>query len=73
MARTKANFTPHMMYKGKMSKRAKTYEEHMKLKKMGYSHTKPKAKKTMKKTMKKKPMNKGLKMLPKKVQKRMGY
>jgi len=56
MARTKANFTPHMMYKGKIAKKAKTYEEHMKLKKMGYSHTKPKAKKTMKKTMKKKPM-----------------
>jgi|TARA_R110002020_G_scaffold166823_1_gene354967 hypothetical protein len=42
----KKNFKPHMMYpkqgKGKM---AKTYAEHLKFKKMGWGHTKPKVKK----------------------------
>ncbi len=47
----KSEFKPHMMYdpktgKGKM---AKTYSEHLALKKKGWGHTKPKKKKTTKK------------------------
>ena len=41
----KKAFKPHKMYKGTIVKTAKTYEEHMKLKKMGYGHTRPKKKK----------------------------
>jgi hypothetical protein len=33
-------FKPHMMHKGGKSVMAKTVEDHMKLKKQGYSHTK---------------------------------
>jgi len=52
---TKKNYKPHMMYKGSMKKKAMTYEDHLRLKKLGYVHTKPKAKpkKTVKKTVKK--------------------
>jgi len=39
---TKYDFKPHMMYKGKTSKKANTYDDHQKLKKEGYTHTKPK-------------------------------
>lgn len=35
-------FKPHKMYKGTIVKTAKTNAEHLKLKKMGYTHTKPK-------------------------------
>lgn len=38
------NFKPHTMYKGSMKKFAFSYEEHLKLKKKGYTHTKPKKK-----------------------------
>ena len=34
-------FKEHMMYKGKKSEKAETYEEHLKLKKMGFGHTNP--------------------------------
>ena len=40
----KSGFKPHMMYKGTMKKYAYSYEEHLKLKKKGYGHTKPKKK-----------------------------
>jgi hypothetical protein len=38
----KANFKPHMMYDPKSGRgvRAKTYAEHLALKKKGYGHTK---------------------------------
>jgi len=41
----KKKFKPHMMYpkKGK-GKMAKTYADHLKFKKMGWGHTKPKVK-----------------------------
>lgn len=32
---------PHKMYKGKLTKIAKTPAEHVKLEKLGYTHTKP--------------------------------
>lgn len=35
-------FKPHKMYKGKMVKDAKTMKDHLRLKKLGYGHTKPK-------------------------------
>ena len=38
----KTKFKPHKMYKGKMVKDAKTMADHLRLKKMGYGHTKPK-------------------------------
>ena len=45
MAKTRKNFKKHMMYsKSGESKMAKTYEEHMLLKKKGWGHTKPKRK-----------------------------
>ncbi len=34
-------FEPHMMYKGKEAENAETYQEHLKLKKMGFGHKKP--------------------------------
>ena len=34
------NFKPHMMYKGKETEKADTYQEHLKLKKMGFGHEK---------------------------------
>lgn len=44
----KNNFKPHMMYDSKTGRgvRAKTYEEHLALKKKGYGHTKPKGNQT---------------------------
>ena len=33
-------FKAHMMYKGKEAENAETYEEHLKLKKKGYGHSK---------------------------------
>ena len=41
---TKKDFKPHMMYDPKTGKgyEAKTYEDHMKMKKMGYTHEAPK-------------------------------
>lgn len=33
-------FKPHMMYKGAKSVMAKTMEDHLRLKKQGYSHSK---------------------------------
>ena len=40
----KADFKPHMMYHPKTGKgtKAETYEQHLKLKKMGYGHSKKK-------------------------------
>ena len=34
-------FKAHMMYKGKEAENAETYQEHLKLKKMGFGHKKP--------------------------------
>ena len=55
---TKKDFKPHTMYNPKTGKgtKAETYEQHLKLKKMGYGHSKPTAKKktAKKKTAKKK-------------------
>ena len=34
-------FEPHMMYKGKETENAETYQEHLKLKKLGFGHKKP--------------------------------
>ena len=36
-----AEFKEHMMYKGKEAENAETYQEHLKLKKMGFGHKKP--------------------------------
>ena len=33
-------FEPHMMYKGREAENAETYQEHLKLKKMGFGHKK---------------------------------
>tara|TARA_R100001224_G_C4009967_1_gene145809 strand:+ start:1118 stop:1333 length:216 start_codon:yes stop_codon:yes gene_type:complete len=54
----KADFKPHMMYHPKTGKgtKAETYEQHLKLKKMGYGHSKKE--KTTKKSSKKKKKNK---------------
>ena len=43
----KKDFKPHNMYDPKTGKAvaAKTYEQHLALKKKGYGHTKPKKKK----------------------------
>lgn len=38
----KKKFKPHMMYKGKKEVMAKVMADHLRLKKLGYSHTKPK-------------------------------
>jgi|TARA_R110001592_G_scaffold113980_4_gene313414 hypothetical protein len=38
-------FKVHKMYKGKVTKIAKTMAQHNALKKQGYTHTKPKKKK----------------------------
>ena len=35
-------FKPHMMYKGKKAVMAKTMADHLRLKKQGYGHDKPK-------------------------------
>ena len=44
--KTAKSFKPHMMYsKTGKAVRAKTYKEHLDLKKKGYGHTKPKGKK----------------------------
>ena len=44
--KTAKDFKPHMMYsKTGKAVRAKTYKEHLDLKKKGYGHTKPKGKK----------------------------
>jgi hypothetical protein len=37
------DFKPHMMYKGGKGVMAKTYQDHLDLKKKGYGHTKPKS------------------------------
>ncbi|QDP55802.1 MAG: hypothetical protein Tp1100SUR639781_15 [Prokaryotic dsDNA virus sp.] len=49
MTKAEANFKPHMMYDKKSGKgvRAGTFKKHLDLKKKGYGHTKPKAKKKM--------------------------
>ncbi len=38
-------FKAHMMYKGSKAEKAKTMKDHLRLKKLGYGHTKPKTKK----------------------------
>ena len=38
-------FKVHMMYKGSKVVKAKTMKDHLRLKKLGYGHTKPKTKK----------------------------
>ena len=52
----KKDFKPHTMYHPKTGKgtKAATYEQHLKLKKMGYGHSKPAKKTAKKKTAKKK-------------------
>ena len=40
----KKKYKPHMMYGNGKSKMANTYEEHLKLKKKGWGHSKPKMK-----------------------------
>jgi hypothetical protein len=45
MAYTKKTFEPHMMYKNNLSVMAKTHKEHLRLLKLGYTHTKNKMKK----------------------------
>jgi len=52
----KKDFKPHMMYNPKTGKgtKAATYEQHLKLKKMGYGHSKPAKKKSAKKKAAKK-------------------
>tara|TARA_R100000388_G_C7232678_1_gene155715 strand:+ start:1189 stop:1551 length:363 start_codon:yes stop_codon:yes gene_type:complete len=44
-------FKPHKMYKGKMVKDARTMADHLRLKKLGYGHTKPKASKSKMETI----------------------
>lgn len=44
MATTK-KFKVHKMYKGSKAVTAKTMKDHLRLKKLGYGHTKPKTKK----------------------------
>ena len=38
----KKKFKPHMMYKGKKAVMAKVIADHLRLKRLGYTHTKPK-------------------------------
>ena len=38
-------FKSHMMYKNSKAVNAKTMKDHLRLKKLGYGHTKPKTKK----------------------------
>ena len=46
----KESFKPHKMYsKSGQMKMAKTYKEHLALKKKGYGHSKPKSKTSKKK------------------------
>jgi len=45
--KTAKDFKPHKMYKGDKTVMTKTYKEHLKFKKMGYGHTKPKKKTKM--------------------------
>lgn len=40
--KSKKKFKVHMMYKGKKAVMAKTMADHLRLKKLGYTHTKPK-------------------------------
>ena len=47
----KKPFKPHKMYKGKSVKDAKTMKDHLRLKKMGYGHTKPKKSKSKMETI----------------------
>lgn len=48
----KKAFKPHKMYKGNMVKTARTHAEHIRLGKLGYTHTKPKRKRKPKKVSK---------------------
>tara|TARA_R100001015_G_C4597360_1_gene152505 strand:+ start:701 stop:919 length:219 start_codon:yes stop_codon:yes gene_type:complete len=52
----KKDFKPHTMYNPKTGEgtKAATYEQHLKLKKMGYGHSKPAKKKSAKKKTAKK-------------------
>jgi hypothetical protein len=45
MAAVSKKFKVHKMYKGTKVETAKTMADHNRLKKLGYGHTKPKAKK----------------------------
>ena len=45
MAAVNKKFKVHMMYKGSKAEKAKTMKDHLRLKKLGYTHTKPKKKK----------------------------
>ena len=60
-AYAKDGFKPHMMYHGKKSKMAKTYEEHMALKKKGWGHTKTAATALTKSVLKHLKSGKGIK------------
>jgi len=59
----KKDFKPHNMYHPKTGKAvaAKTYEQHLALKKKGYGHSAPKKKATKKKAAKKKVAKKAAK------------
>lgn len=45
----KMKFKPHKMFKGKLIKLVKSNASHLRLGKLGWKHTKPKAKKKNKK------------------------
>ena len=45
MAAVSKKFKAHMMYKGSKAVKAKKMADHLRLKKLGYTHTKPRAKK----------------------------
>ena len=51
MYSNKSKFKPHKMYKGKMVKDAKTMKDHLRLKKLGYTHSKPKKSKSKMETI----------------------
>ena len=42
MAAVSKKFKAHMMYKGSKAVKANTMKDHLRLKKLGYGHTKPK-------------------------------
>tara|TARA_Y100000004_G_scaffold197362_1_gene271453 strand:- start:8187 stop:9320 length:1134 start_codon:yes stop_codon:yes gene_type:complete len=60
-AYAKDDFKPHMMYHGKKSKMAKTYEEHLALKEKGWGHTKTAATALTKSVLKHLKSGKGIK------------
>tara|TARA_Y100001972_G_C7622577_1_gene312264 strand:- start:876 stop:1289 length:414 start_codon:yes stop_codon:yes gene_type:complete len=49
--KTASDFKPHKMYKGDKVVMTKTFKEHLKFKKLGYNHKKPKASKSKMETI----------------------